>query len=224
MFRSQRVLARFSGVPGARWFLCHLELGSTPNQFYGHRIATGEIDFRNSTPEPGLVKAWQTYMERKKRKMCYVLYRYLRSRVSAKESEEKLSFGMKTVGEATKRMDSYGFLSGSPSTSKTPNNKNDGDEEKGIRDDSDDDEDEKQSAFDKLLEQSKTAAKAFGEFTVLAAVEKFFEMRAEHLDKTLSTTVLKRTPKSLRTAVENMNDNKSFLPAMFHSSTRVHMF
>ena len=224
MFRSQRVLARFSGVPGARWFLCHLELGSTPNQFYGHRIATGEIDFSNSTPEPGLVKAWQTYMERKKRKMCYVLYRYLRSRVSAKESEEKLSFGMKTVGEATKRMDSYGFLSGSPSTSKTPNKQNDGDEEKGIRDDSDDDEDAKESAFDKLLEQSKTAAKAFGEFTVLAAVEKFFEMRAEHLDKTLSTTVLKRTPKSLRTAVENMNDNKSFLPAMFHSSTRVHMF
>ena len=34
-------------------------------------------------------------------------------------------------------------------------------------------------------------------------------MRAEHLDRTLATVVLKRTPKSLRTAVENMDDNKS---------------
>jgi len=214
-----RVLARFSGVPGARWFLCHLELGSTPGQYYGHRIATGEIDFSNSTPEPGLVKAWQTYMERKKRKMCYVLDRYLKSRVSAKESEEKLSFGMKTVGDATGRVSAFGF--GYPGSGSTP--KKEPDEEATLVENGDSD-DEEGSTLDKLLDQGKVAVKAFGEFTVLAAVEKFFEMRAEHLDKTLSTTVLKRTPKSLQTAVENMNDNKSFLPAMFHSSTRVHMF
>ncbi|KAK1753008.1 hypothetical protein QBC47DRAFT_326839 [Echria macrotheca] len=210
------VLARFSGVPGAKWFLCHLELGSAPGQYYGHRIATGEIDFSNSTPEPGLVKAWQTYMERKKRKMCYVLDRYLKSRKKAKEGEEKLNFGLKSVGEATKRIDSLR----SP-TSKTGV---EDDEEAGLLGKNDDSDDEEGSAFDKLLDHGKMAAKAFGEFTVLAAVEKFFEMRAEHLDKTLSTTVLKRTPKSLQTAVENMNDNKSLLPAMFHSSTRVHMF
>ncbi|KAH6623279.1 hypothetical protein F5144DRAFT_623280 [Chaetomium tenue] len=75
-----------------------------------------------------------------------------------------------------------------------------------------------------VLEQGKMAAKALGEYTVLAVAEKLFEMRADHLDKTLATAVLKRTPKALRTAVENINDNKSFLPAMFHSSTRVHMF
>jgi hypothetical protein len=81
-----------------------------------------------------------------------------------------------------------------------------------------------ESVLDKVLGQGKLAAKALGEYTVLAVAEKLFEMRADHLDKTLATAVLKRTPKSLRTAVENMNDNKSFLPAMFHSSTRVHMF
>ncbi|KAK4452015.1 hypothetical protein QBC34DRAFT_456947 [Podospora aff. communis PSN243] len=217
------VLARFSGVPGARWFLCHLELGSAPGQYYGHRIATGEIDFSNSTPEPGLVKAWQTYMERKKRKMCYVLDRYLKSRVSAKESEEKLTFGMKTVGDATNRVGVGAFGFGFPgAAAATP--KKEADEEATLVEKADDSDDEEGSTLDQLLDKGKVAAKAFGEYTVLAAVEKFFEMRAEHLDKTLSTTVLKRTPKSLQTAVENMNDNKSFLPAMFHSATRVHMF
>lgn len=207
-----RVLARFSGVPGARWFLCHLELGSTPGQYYGRRIATGEIDFSSSTPEPGLVRAWQTYMERKKRKMCYVLERYLQSRVKAKEGEERLNFGMKAVGDATGRVSSFAFG--------TPKDANAKPADENVEDESDDEG----SLLDKLLDQGKTAARAFGEFTVLAAVEKFFEMRAEHLDRSLSTTALKRTPKSLRTAVENMNDNKSLLPAMFHSGTHVHMF
>lgn len=222
------VLARFSGVPGARWFLCHLQLGSAPGQLYGHRIATGEIDFSNSTPEPGLVKAWQTYMERKKRKMCYVLDRYLKSRMSAKESKERLDLGMRTMDkareqameQATKRMDSLGFGASSGTNKKEESD----DVEKAGSTRKDDSDDEGGSAFDQLLDQGKLAARAFGEFTVLAMVEKFFEMRAEHLDKTLSIQVLKRTPKSLRTAVENMNDNKSLLPAMFHSSTRVHMF
>ena len=213
-----RVLARFSGVPGARWFLCHLELGSTPGQYYGRRIATGEIDFSSSTPEPGLVRAWQTYMERKKRKMCYVLHRYLQSRVSAKEGEERLNFGMKAVGDATGRVSSFAF--GTPKDTSSSTKPTDGE----VADDPDDSDEDEGSLLDKLLDQGKTAARAFGEFTVLAAVEKFFEMRAEHLDKSLSTTALKRTPKSLRTAVENMNDNKSLLPAMFHAGTHVHMF
>ena len=211
---ANRVLARFSGVPGARWFLCHLELGSAPGQLYGHRIPTGEIDFANSTPEPGLVKAWQTYMERKKRKMCHVLERYLKSRTSARDREESLKLGKKTVEQATRSMDPFGFTGGGAS----------GDLEKGEQSSDDEGEGGDESPFDKLLDQGKLAARAFGEYTVLAVFEKFFEMRAEHLDKTLSTAVLKRTPKRLQTAVESLNDNKSLLPAMFHSSTRVHMF
>ncbi|KAK5662386.1 hypothetical protein OQA88_8296 [Cercophora sp. LCS_1] len=217
------VLVRFSGVPGAKWFLCHLELGSAPGQYYGHRIAAGEIDFANATPEPGLVKAWQTYMERKKRKMCYVLKGYLKSRQSAKEGEEKLAFGMKTVGEATKRIDSLGFGLGASSAAAQTNEKEDDEATLLSKDDSDDEE---VSAFDRLLDQGRVAARAFGDYTVLAAVEKFFELRADHLDQRLNSTVLKRTPKRLQTAVESINDGRmdGFLPSMFHSATRVHMF
>lgn len=48
------VLTRFSGVPGAKWFLTHLDMGSSGGDFYGHRIATDEINFRNASPEIGL--------------------------------------------------------------------------------------------------------------------------------------------------------------------------
>lgn len=226
------VLARFSGTPGAKWFLCHLELGSSPGQYYGHRIATGEIDFSNSTPEPGLVKAWQVYMERKKKKMCHILERYLRSRVSGKKGEARFEDGVKT-------------LSGTTTLSPISGGKNQADDDVTLVDkehDSDGEYEGEDSAWlaldgkapegmesedtswRKFRDQGKAAAKAFGEFTVYAAAEKFFQMRAEHLERTLSTAVLKKTPTRLRTAVENMNDNKSFLPAMFHSATRVHMF
>ncbi|KAJ4287116.1 hypothetical protein N0V88_007738 [Collariella sp. IMI 366227] len=194
------VLARFAGTPGANWFLCHLELGPVPGEFYGHRIAAGAIDFHDSTPEPGLVNAWQTYMERKKRKMCYILKDYIDSRTTSREGEEKLRMGKLRGGEGKGRHAEN--------------------EESG----NDSDEEGDECVFDKVFGQGKLAAKALGDYTVAAVAEKLFEMRADYLDKTLATAVLKRTPKSLRTAVENMDDNKSFLPAMFHSSTRVHMF
>ncbi|KAL7624088.1 hypothetical protein AAE478_005645 [Parahypoxylon ruwenzoriense] len=57
------VLARFSGMPGTNWFLCYLELGSSRHDFYGHRIATDEIDFHNAFPEMGLIKYWEYYSE-----------------------------------------------------------------------------------------------------------------------------------------------------------------
>ncbi|KAK3902500.1 hypothetical protein C8A05DRAFT_15442 [Staphylotrichum tortipilum] len=226
------VLARFSGAPGAAWFLCHLELGPGPGEFYGRRIATGAIDFCESTPEPGLVNAWQTYMERKKRKMCYILGDYLRSRMSGREGEEKLKAGSELarhgVDTAVKGAGGFGFGFGSGSGSSGAKTAVAGEVEgnkAGESDDgSDDEKDGGESVFSKVLGQGKLAAKALGEYTVLSVTEKLFEMRADHLDSTLATVVLKRTPKSLRTAVENMEDNKSFLPAMFHSSTRVHMF
>ncbi|KAK4154100.1 hypothetical protein C8A00DRAFT_14746 [Chaetomidium leptoderma] len=231
------VLARFSGAPGANWFLCHLELGAVPGQFYGHRIAAGAIDFHNSTPEPGLVNAWQTYMDRKKRKMCCILADYLRSRTTAQDSEERLKAGSDLARQGLD-MAVKGVGGGlglrSPGAEKPPTTgqQSAGVEEEGAGkeaeesgEDSDaEGEEGSESVFDRVLGQGKLAAKALGEYTVLAVAEKLFEMRADHLDRSLATAVLKRTPKSLRTAVENMNDNKSFLPAMFHSSTQVHMF
>jgi hypothetical protein len=221
------VLARFSGVSGANWFLAHLELGPMPGQFYGHRIAAGAIDFRESTPEPGLVNAWQTYMDRKKRKMCYILRDYLQSRTMARDGEEKLRMG-DVMARQGLDMAVTGLMSPGAETSvgaEVASGVGGEGAEKGPEESGDESDGEGgESVLDKVLGQGKLAAKALGEYTVLAVAEKLFEMRADHLDKTLATAVLKRTPKSLRTAVENMNDNKSFLPAMFHSSTRVHMF
>jgi len=165
--------------------------------------------------------------------MCYILEAYLKSRMSAREGEEKLKAGSELarqgVDTAVKGAGGFGFgsLSGSASAgagkTAAAGGAN-GDKAGGNDDASEDEEEEEESVFSKVLGQGKLAAKALGEYTVLSVAEKLFEMRADHLDSTLSTVVLKRTPKSLRTAVENMEDNKSFLPAMFHSSTRVHMF
>ncbi|KAK4235888.1 hypothetical protein C8A03DRAFT_17412 [Achaetomium macrosporum] len=226
------VLARFSGAAGASWFLCHLELGPVPGQFYGHRIATGAIDFHNSTPEPGLVNVWQTYMERKKRKMCYILNDYIHSRMTAMDSKDKLKAGTDSArqGLNTFAKGIGGFGLNSPGGGKSSAEPSAGPEEGEGRNKENNqapernDDSDGEDLLDKVLAHGKLAVKLLGEHTVLAVVEKLLEMRADHLDKTLATAVLKRTPKSLRTAVENMNENRSFLPAMFHSSTRVHMF
>ncbi|KAK3348641.1 hypothetical protein B0T25DRAFT_227009 [Lasiosphaeria hispida] len=224
------VLARFSGVPGARWFFCHLELGSAPGQFYGHRIATGEIDFANSTPEQGLVKAWQTYMERKKRKMCHILDKFLKSRMRGKEGREKLEETKRTMLKAAKDLDSISLLGRDTGIEEEDDDEDSEADEKAELLEKDGSGNGEAGSFDgrfsldKLLDMSKDAAKSFGEYTISAVVEKFFELHAQHMDDTLSTMVLKRTPKTLQTAVENMNDNRNFLPAMFHSSTKMHMF
>ncbi|KAF5700263.1 vegetative incompatibility het-E-1 [Fusarium mundagurra] len=226
------VLARFSGTPGAKWFLCYLELGST-HSFYGRRIATTDIDFSNSAVEPGLVNAWQAYMGRKKRKMCKILNTYIKSFESAVKSQERLSRTsdianhnyerLKEAGkESLERVMSAG--SSSSSTLKQPLDEN-SQAEKGLENvDSEDDGESGSGLFDDLLAQGREAATAFGDYTVLAVYEKICEMRAEYLDRHLATSVLNKTPKGLQAAVESVDENKGFLPAMFHSSRRVHMF
>ncbi|KAK4463566.1 hypothetical protein QBC42DRAFT_198890 [Cladorrhinum samala] len=209
------VLARFSGTPGANWFLCHLELGANAGLLYGHRIAAGNIDFRNSTPEPGLVNAWQKYMERKKSKMCTILNNYLDSRRFGKEGEERWKTGTKKPEEAA---------AAAAATAGGPKKETGAEPQSDDESEDDGEAGEEENVFEKVWGQSKLAAKAFGDYTLLAAVEKIFEMRADRLEKTLSTKVLKRTPRRLRSAVESMDDNRSLMPAMFHSSTRVHMF
>ncbi|PCD21614.1 hypothetical protein FGRA07_11599 [Fusarium graminearum] len=228
------VLARFSGAQGAKWFLCHLELGST-HSFYGHRIAASEIDFTNSAIEPGLMNAWKTYMSRKKRKMCNVLDKYLSSLASATKGQESLNKSSTIATEnytrlwdvgnqGLDRVMSMGSVSTSPSL-KLPLHEN-GTKDANAEEDLDSENDRENviGLFEDLFEQGKEAATALGEYTVLAAYERICEMQAKHLDKHLSTSVLKRTPKSLQTAVESVDENKGFLPAMFHSSRRVHMF
>ncbi|KAL6799329.1 hypothetical protein GGI42DRAFT_361264 [Trichoderma sp. SZMC 28013] len=226
------VLARFSGVPGAKWFLCFLELGST-HQFYGQRIAATEIDFTNSAVEPGLMSAWQIYMDRKKRKMCKILETYIKSSENAKQGEEKLSKATNLANNSYDKITDAGlqrletaksFSPMSPISKRFPFSTS----SEAVNDtkanvaDIDDEEDD--NFFDDLLEHAKEAAISLGHYTVLAAYEKFFEMQAKHMDKYLAVSVLKKTPKILQSAVENLDENKGFLPAMFHSGKRVHMF
>ncbi|KAK4102423.1 hypothetical protein N658DRAFT_515132 [Parathielavia hyrcaniae] len=244
------VLARFSACPGANWFLCHLELGPTHGQFYGYRIAAGAIDFSKPTPEPGLVGVWKTYMDRKKRRMCRILSEYVESREACSEVEKLMmgpeflrkgfdSFEMPTMkevfssgadkppaevvvdegsksegeweGEGKGKWEGEGEGEGEESNDKS---------EKGEDDNSLD----VVALLNQMLKTGKLAAKTFGHLASSAVQEKYHELHAAYLDKKLTKAVLKQTPKSLRSAVENMQDNKSFLPAMFHSSTRVAMF
>ncbi|KAF7520886.1 hypothetical protein G7054_g12614 [Neopestalotiopsis clavispora] len=225
------VLARFSGAPGAKWFLCYLELGST-HQFYGHRIATTDIDFTSSTIEPGLDRAWKTYMARKKRKMCNILNRYLDSTESGAQSHESWSHTTDIVQQSYEKMIEARnqklerVLSfGSTKSTTEPALTNEKSQDSKHAPSSDDDKESPAvGLFDDILDQGKEAAMALGQYTVLAAFEKLCELHANHLDKHLAASVLKKTPKSLQAAVESVDENKGFLPTMFHSSVRVHMF
>ncbi|KAK4082441.1 uncharacterized protein Triagg1_2253 [Trichoderma aggressivum f. europaeum] len=226
------VLARFSGVPGAKWFLCFLELGST-HQFYGQRIAATEIDFTNSAVEPGLMSAWQIYMDRKKRKMCKILETYIKSSENAKQGEEKLSKATNLANNSYEKITDAGlqrletaksFSPMSPLSMKFPFSTSSEAVNGTKANVADIDDEEDDNFLDDLLEHAKEAAISLGHYTVLAAYEKFFEMQAQHMDKYLAVSVLKKTPKILQSAVENLDENKGFLPAMFHSGKRVHMF
>ncbi|KAH0489933.1 hypothetical protein TgHK011_001424 [Trichoderma gracile] len=59
---------------------------------------------------------------------------------------------------------------------------------------------------------------------ILPFIEKVAETKAKHFDKHLSATVLKDTPPVLRQAIENLNERRDFLPTMFHSAKKIHMF
>ena len=70
------VLARFSGTPGAKWFLCLLELGAG-NDFYGHRIPTDAFSFEDAAPEQGITQYWHKFTKEKKARTCDTLDMYL---------------------------------------------------------------------------------------------------------------------------------------------------
>ncbi|KAF5868363.1 uncharacterized protein Bfra_007561 [Botrytis fragariae] len=88
------VLARFTGVEGAKWFLCQLELGST-HSYYGRRIATDKIDFENVVPEPGLVDHWESYMKNKKNELCRIVNVLVQGRVARQYADSVTSSEIK---------------------------------------------------------------------------------------------------------------------------------
>lgn len=210
------VLARVSGVGGedgsaAHWFLCHLELGSTTNQFYGRRVPTNTvIDFgKAATPETGLVRVWQAYMDRKARKMCAILNLYMDSRTSAAESADARKEGLKHAKKGA------GLAGWEGAKSSSTGDDSDSDSE---------DPSDPTAWLSGAWRQSQQAAEALGKSAYLAAVETWLTLRGDRLEQNLSASVLKRTPKALQPAVENINDNRNLLPSMFHSAQQVHMF
>ncbi|KAK4143389.1 uncharacterized protein C8A04DRAFT_12379 [Dichotomopilus funicola] len=225
------VLARFSHTPCAQWFLCHFTLGADSSTFHGVRIPTGSGPGSNATLEPGFIGVWESYMERKKSKMSKVVRQYMRSQEAKEKAGDKFLEGLVRARAGLEAMMGEG---GPISPAKEEGKKGgEGDGEKkeggGQEDDEeeeeDDDDDESLSSlFKMVVGQGARAAEAWGESAYLVLTEKLHEMRADHLERNLSRAVLKRTPKVLRAAVENIHDNRNLLPAMFHSGVRVHMF
>lgn len=93
------VLARFSDVVGADWFLCRLELGSS-NDFYARRIPTDAINFHDAVPESGLVDHWQAYMTEHKHLMCEYLSTFLQSRIKFLLMDEQLEAWVSFDGQS----------------------------------------------------------------------------------------------------------------------------
>ncbi|KAI0013167.1 hypothetical protein F4779DRAFT_439241 [Xylariaceae sp. FL0662B] len=188
------VLARFSGVPGAAWFLCYLELGGSGREFYGHRVATDEINFHNASPEIGLMKYWEYYMMQKKHKLCSIVQKLLQSKSWA---NLKTEVGQSLIDRVAK-------------------------ETLGVsQDDAEsDDEDGKGGLTSTLKELGGMALTVTG----AGLGEKFYQWRAERLEKNLSAEVLKKFPSHMQAALESLDDNKDLMPSMFHSATKIHMF
>ncbi|KAJ5747156.1 uncharacterized protein N7511_008852 [Penicillium nucicola] len=92
------VLARFTGVPGARWYLCRLELGAG-NDFYGRRIPTDAFSFEDAAPEQGLTEYWHQFTREKKERTCDTLEIALygkRQMTSAGDEMQKLVHSWKS--------------------------------------------------------------------------------------------------------------------------------
>ncbi|KAI1411182.1 hypothetical protein F5Y13DRAFT_201409 [Hypoxylon sp. FL1857] len=191
------VLARFSGVPGAKWFLCSFELGGSGRDFYGHRIASDEIDFHNASPEMGLLKYWEYYMMQKKYRLCSILQKLMESR---DWGNHKMEIGQTLAKRVAKE---------------TGGNDQGGDPEG----DSDD-----ESGDGKISDTLKDLGGLALTMAGAGLVQQFYEMRAERLQKNLSADVLKKFPPHIQTAMESLNDNKDLMPSMFHSAKKIHMF
>ncbi|KAI1136765.1 hypothetical protein F5Y05DRAFT_415016 [Hypoxylon sp. FL0543] len=191
------VLARFAGVPGAKWFLCCLELGGSGRDFYGHRIASDEIDFHNASPEIGLMKYWEYYMMQKKYQLCSILQKLVESRDWGNRKTDIGQTLAKRVAKETGGSDQV-----------------DDSEE-----DSDDEDGEKQIS-DTLKDMGGMALTLAG----AGLRQQFYEWRAERMQKNLAADVLKKFPPHIQTAMESLDDNKDLMPSMFHSAKKIHMF
>ncbi|KAI0536342.1 hypothetical protein GGR58DRAFT_475722 [Xylaria digitata] len=208
------VLARFSSVPGAKWFLCHFDMGSVGGDFYGHRIATDEINFRNASPEFGLLKYWEEYMMQKKRRLCSLIQKLVESKNwGNRKTDVEQDLATKITEKANQ---SLAFTPNSPGVSGEKNTEKNNDNS-----DSDSDSD---SGVDTIT----STLMEIGELTVAMAsagvAQTFYERWASRLEKSLNADVLKMFPVHMQAALQSLDENRDLMPSMFHSAKRIHMF
>ncbi|KAJ5656530.1 hypothetical protein N7507_008480 [Penicillium longicatenatum] len=193
------VLARFSGAPGARWFLCVLELGAG-NDFYGRRIPTDAFSFEDAAPEQGLTEYWHQFTTEKKARTCDTLDMYL--------NRQKL---WKNAGKNLDEMQNMQHIQ-QMKESQTQEEKDHLDFDTAI--------DIIQNLSLDTLEKSINLGKMTGYgIGGLGA-----ELWAMHLESRIEKCALKRVPIALRTPVKDLDHNRKLLPAMFHAGREMHMF
>ncbi|KAJ1714017.1 hypothetical protein NYO67_3812 [Aspergillus flavus] len=191
------VLARFSSAPGAKWFLCRLELGAG-TEFYARRIPTDEIDFTEAFPERGLVEYWHAFLLEQKSIMCDVLSFHLDSKKAGKYTD--------WLGESI-----INSLSGDVTS--------DQNEDESCDDDVDLARNPRSRDYGHLSNVRKMI-KMIG----WSAKGVLSETWASHLNRYLRDNALRKVPVHLRAAVEALSDRRVLLPAMFHTGKEIHFF
>ncbi|OJJ76603.1 hypothetical protein ASPBRDRAFT_27038 [Aspergillus brasiliensis CBS 101740] len=192
-------LARFSGAPGAHWFLCRLELG-TGHEFYARRIATDRFNFTNAVPEKGLVEFWHKFMHRKKLVMCEMLDHYL----DAQKAGTYATWLHDNLKES--------FPWGESSESSDEDDEDEpqrGKQAKG-----------KQEVQDGTLTSTGKALKMIG-WGIRFFYDKYY---AGYLEERLDEMALAKVPVNLHAAIKDLHADKVLLPVMFHSGRDVHFF
>ncbi|KAJ6102409.1 hypothetical protein N7486_004836 [Penicillium sp. IBT 16267x] len=189
------VLARFSGAPGARWFLCVLELGAG-NDFYGRRIPTDAFSFEDAAPEQGLTEYWHQFTWEKKARTCDTLDMYL--------NRQKL---WKNAGRNLEEMQNM---------QRTQEMKDPQAQDLDFDTARDIIQNLALDTLEKSINLGKMAGYGIGGLGA--------ELWAMHLESRIEKTALKRVPVALRTPVRDLDNNRKLLPAMFHAGREMHMF
>lgn len=222
------VLARFSGVPGARWFLCYLDMGSSGRDLYGHRIATDEINFRNASPELGLMKYWESYIMRKKYLLCSMLQKLVEGQDwASRKDEARQDLTSMITSRANQGIAMASNLAGANNSSS--NDKKMPDNNKIIDDDSGSDSDSdshpaSSSNWDTITETLKDMGGLAMDMASAGLAQKYYQSRAARLEKRLTADVLSTFPVHMQAALQSLDDNRDLMPSMFHSGKRIHMF
>ncbi|KAJ5746234.1 hypothetical protein N7520_011416 [Penicillium odoratum] len=193
------VLARFSGAPGAKWFLCLLELGAG-NDFYGRRIPTDAFSFEDAAPEQGLTEYWHQFTTEKKARTCDTLDMYLNRQKLWKNAGANMHEMQKM--QHTQEMQA--------SHEKDEKDHLDWDMAMEIM------QNLSLDTLEKTINLGKMTGYGIGGLGA--------ELWAQHLESRIEKCALKRVPISLRTPVRDLDHNRKLLPAMFHAGREMHMF